>query len=237
MRAGNLDAFSADPGWREAWWWLGAPLVITAFVTAAIIIAPDWYVKYVHPEGYGVLELSHFLVPLMASLMAFSMLFKPYVRRRPLIFAWLLLMALGCFFIAGEEQSWGQHFFYWNTPAYWAELNRQDETNLHNTSSLFNQLPENILLAGVLVGGLVIPLIDLFRPFDRNNAYAIFFPARAIIPAGFLTIAFNTLDMLSKKLKFALFPRTSEVMETFLYLFLLFYMIMLIRRIKAAYAP
>ncbi len=49
------------------------------------------------------------------------------------MFAVTLIGALGSLYIAGEEMSWGQHFFHWNTPEYWAEVNRQQETNLHNT--------------------------------------------------------------------------------------------------------
>ena len=50
-----------------------------------------------------------------------------------------------CLYIAGEEMSWGQHFFHWNTPEYWAEVNRQEETNLHNTYAIFEKTPRSIL--------------------------------------------------------------------------------------------
>ncbi|MEE2526544.1 hypothetical protein V0U79_09210 [Hyphobacterium sp. HN65] len=42
------------------------------------------------------------------------------------------LIALACFFIAGEELSWGQWIFHWSTPDSLAEVNLQNETNLHN---------------------------------------------------------------------------------------------------------
>jgi hypothetical protein len=42
--------------------------------------------------------------------------------------------------------SWGQHFFKWDTPSLFSEINDQNETNIHNTSNLFNQLPRNLLL-------------------------------------------------------------------------------------------
>lgn len=40
--------------------------------------------------------------------------------------------ALGCFFIAGEEMSWGQWLFHWSTPTDLYAGNLQNETNLHN---------------------------------------------------------------------------------------------------------
>jgi hypothetical protein len=41
-------------------------------------------------------------------------------------------------------RSWGQHFFQWKTPEYWAIVDRQEETNLHNTHPAFEQWPRAI---------------------------------------------------------------------------------------------
>ena len=69
---GPYRPFTSDPGWNEAWWWLGIPLLVAAmginttfykvaaFVIGAYQIAPEWYRRYVIPEGYGILEVSHF---------------------------------------------------------------------------------------------------------------------------------------------------------------------------------
>jgi hypothetical protein len=43
-----------------------------------------------------------------------------------------LLFALGCFFIAGEEISWGQRILGLETPEGVAALNHQQEINVHN---------------------------------------------------------------------------------------------------------
>lgn len=47
----------------------------------------------------------------------------------------LLLLAYGIFFLifCGEEISWGQRIFDWQTPAALTAINFQNETNLHNT--------------------------------------------------------------------------------------------------------
>lgn len=56
------------------------------------------------------------------------------------------------FYLAGlvyyffEEISWGQHIFSWQTPEFFSKINHQNETNFHNTSSIFNELPRNLLL-------------------------------------------------------------------------------------------
>ena len=40
--------------------------------------------------------------------------------------------AIVCFFVAGEEISWGQWIFHWQPPEALAAVNLQHETNLHN---------------------------------------------------------------------------------------------------------
>ena len=42
------------------------------------------------------------------------------------------LLALFCFFGAGEELSWGQRIFDFDTPEFFQEHNAQQETGLHN---------------------------------------------------------------------------------------------------------
>lgn len=49
--------------------------------------------------------------------------------------ALLVCLALFHFFFGMEEISWGQRIFGWDTPGFWAEINGNKETNLHN---LFN---------------------------------------------------------------------------------------------------
>ena len=45
---------------------------------------------------------------------------------------WFALLAAAFFICAGEEISWGQRIFGWDTPDAIEELNAQGETNLHN---------------------------------------------------------------------------------------------------------
>ena len=149
-----------------------------------------------------------------------------------MVFAFLCLAALACFYIAGEEMSWGQHIFHWNTPEYWAELNRQDETNLHNTMHLFGKKPRAMLEIGILVGGIILPLLALFYSVIRANRWSLFIPASVILPVSLGAALFKGMDALQKKLEIpSLVQRPSEATESFLYLFLLFYLILFARRI------
>jgi hypothetical protein len=230
---GPYRPFTVDPGWREAWWWLGIPLFVALFSVGTYQLAPHFYLRYVLPEGYGVLEISHFFIPLFGLFIAGSLLLLPFVRARPFVFTVALIAALSCLYIAGEEMSWGQHFFHWNTPEYWAMVNRQEETNLHNTYAIFEKTPRSILEVGIFVGGLLVPLAALFYPWLRACRASLFLPADALVPTALGAFLFKLLDR-AQQLGYVdtILQRPSETIETYLYFFILAYLIVYARRLK-----
>jgi hypothetical protein len=233
-KPGPYRPFSTDPGWNEAWWWLGLPVLLAVYLLVQFRIDPTWYAMWVAPEGYGILEFSQFIIILLALALAVRLLFDPFLRQRPFVFAVTLIAAFCCFYIAGEEMSWGQHFFHWNTPEYWADVNRQEETNLHNTYAIFEKWPRAILQLGVVIGGLLVPLAAAFDPRVRTNRFSLFLPPAALVPAALGTIGFKVLDMLYQRLYVGeLLQRPSEVIENYLYFFILAYLIVFTRRIHA----
>ena len=230
---GPYRPFTSDPGWDEAWWWLGFPILVAIFVIGSYQLAPEWYQRYVIPEGYGVLEFSQFIIALLGVFVAVGLLFRPFVRARPLVFTVALIGALSCFYVAGEEMSWGQHFFHWDTPDYWATVNRQEETNLHNTYSIFEKWPREILELGILVGGLLVPLAAPFVPWLRTNRFSLFLPPASLVPTAIGVVVFKlagTLHQWGYPVELA--HRQSEIVETYLYFFMLAYLIVYARRIR-----
>jgi hypothetical protein len=223
--AGPFHPFSSDPGWESAWWWLGIPLALTIFLIVTYAISPDWYVKWILPEGYGFLELLHFFMPLAGFIIGLRLLMRPYVRSRRLVLTLTILFTLACLYMAGEEQSWGQHFFHWQTPDAWSEFNRQNETNLHNTLQVFDKTPRLLVEIGIVVGGLLIPVLAVFIPSIRSNRYSLFFPAAALIPAALGAVFFKIASFMSNAGLSVFVARPSEAAETFYYLFILLYMI------------
>ena len=101
-----------DPKRDEAWWWMAVPLLMAAIIIGIAQIAPLWYQSYMHPEGYGVLELLHFFVPLAAMFIGIKLLFNTQIRVSRLLTGFVSLATLACLYVAGEEMSWGQHFFH-----------------------------------------------------------------------------------------------------------------------------
>ena len=105
--------------------------------------------------------------------------FRSKQRLYGVVFLMVCLMAI---FIAGEEISWGQRIFGWQTPEALAELNRQGETNLHNTPfSPFEYAPH---LASAY--GMVAYALTRLIPFLRKFAGKVEF----LIPPFFLASVF-----------------------------------------------
>jgi hypothetical protein len=109
---GPFQPFACDPGWGEAWWWLGIPIAIAAFIVGSYAIDADWNRRWVTGES-GVLETAQFIAMVIGFAMAVQLLFTSFVRQRPLVLAVTAVAALACFFIGGEEASWGQHLLFW----------------------------------------------------------------------------------------------------------------------------
>lgn len=225
--------FASDPRGVEAWLWAALPLVLFGLLAGGALYAPDWYLSRLQPEGYGLQELSHFFIPAAAAVVTLLSLRHKWVWTEPTLLAWIVLLALGCFYIAGEEHSWGQHFFNWHTPDYWRALNAQNETNLHNMSDLFGKLPRTFLTAGIVVLGVVYPLCALLWPGLRDrNPIAICMPPLCLLPTALCVIVITSADYFGAMSRLGQ-PgvRLSEMSETFIYLFLLLGAVVLRRRV------
>jgi hypothetical protein len=104
---GPFRPFTSDPGWSEAWWWLGMLAAVAIFVVASFTIDHEWHRHWVTRES-GVLETAQFIFMVMGLALAVQLLFDPFVRRRPLVFAVTLIAALSCLYIGVEEVCFGQ---------------------------------------------------------------------------------------------------------------------------------
>ncbi len=79
------------------------------------------------------------------------------------MFAWAALM----FLFMGEEASWGQWYFHFETPEAIKELNSQGEFNLHNLSQIQDGETawntHRLLSIFMLIVGMLLPGISLFE--------------------------------------------------------------------------
>ncbi len=170
--------------------------------------------------------------------------------------AWVVLLLLGAVYFAGEELSWGQHVFQWATPETWRQLNPQQETNLHNVHSLFDQLPRALLTLAALVGGVMVPLhrrraarrrpapgrlrwLDrLVSERDRDAWPYWLWPTWVCLPVSVAVLVVSPFDGLVESFGAAapdwLYMKGGELKECMLALFILIYVLSLHRRLRAA---
>ncbi len=234
----GATATPRDHAVLSRFWWLWLPVAVVLALFAWPRAFPASYGVWIGGE-LGALELAQVAIPLASLALAGRMLILARVRRRPLLWAWLALAALGSLYIAGEEASWGQHYLGWGTPEGWQSLNDQNETNLHNTSSWLDQKPRTLLELGVIVGGIVIPLAALRWPAIRRARLAIVLPPLLCLPSAVIAEAVRMSGRALGALApgTTLFERASEVQELYFYLFILLYLMVLRRRLRGEAVP
>ena len=110
-----------------------------------------------------------------------------------------ILYLFGVIYYLLEEISWGQHIFNWNTPDFFIEINDQNETNFHNSSGIFNQLPRNLLLIWCSLSFLIVKIINI------KNSYLNFFifPSEKLKLISILILIFFVTDITVDKLNIA----------------------------------
>jgi ABC-type Fe3+-siderophore transport system permease subunit len=153
-------------------------------------------------------------------------------RGKTSLAVWFALIGLGCFFIAGEEISWGQRIFGIETPESVAEVNRQEELSVHNITSIENLFRVGELLVG-FAGSVGAWLAGGLR--ERLSPRA-----RLLVPPVFLSSAFLTL-FLWRAFRFGIYSagkftivEFTEWPELCLALALAVYSFLVWRRIRAS---
>jgi hypothetical protein len=217
-----------------AWLYLWLPIATAVALLFAWHLAPGFYSAYLAGE-IGILEGTHVLIPLISAVYCLRILALSEVRADALVLGWIVLALLGSIYMAGEEASWGQHYAGWLTPENWQALNDQGETNLHNTSSWLDQKPRTLLEIGVIVGGIVIPLLALWRPAIREGRFALFLPPLVCLPVALIAEVGRMWERLHALglWDLVIFYRASEVQELYFSLFILFYLMVFRHRVLA----
>jgi hypothetical protein len=169
------------------WTWLSFGL-LAAIVFARFVLPDDAYQYYVNEREYGIVE---WLTPamLLPGVVCGALALKHW-QRLPNFPArlWILLVTLGALYMAGEEISWGQWIFMWDTPEAMLEINDQHETNLHNTSSWMDQKPRLLLELWALFGALrAWYLAAMGKQDDAGKTAFWFWPTRPLAWTGLLS--------------------------------------------------
>jgi hypothetical protein len=175
------------------WWWLGVPglLLAAQFGTYAADGGGAVYQLLFEDES-GIVENATALLSLAAAVLAALATRYAWRAGRRGLPALLVVFALGCVFYAGEEVSWGQQYFNWQSPEYFIENNVQGETNLHNMAGFKKKTLREIILGGMLLGGVLAVLSLLLRVRWRRNWgwFVWLVPTRVCVATTVVAVAF-----------------------------------------------
>ena len=161
----------------------------------------------------------------------FSLLTLKYRDKMPPKVA-LYFLGLGLFYLvcAGEEISWGQRVFGWETPEKFAEMNEQGETNLHNLENLPIH-PKDVVSWFMKLFGIGLPIIFFYVFKKQDHLLRRCVAPMSLVPLFIFVEVFNKLEKPFDPLAKKLFDRPAsllvrrqheEIMETYWGLCVLF---------------
>ena len=213
-------------------WWLHLPVAVFLLLVLLFQFSTVLFAGWFDGER-GALEIAQFVILLTSTVVGVRLVFHPVTRRTPGLLLWSSLATLGVAYTAGEEISWAQHLVGWGTPHWWADLNDQGETNLHNVSSWLDQKPRALLEVGIVIGGIVLPLLLRAVPRLQQVRAATIVPSLALLPLALLAelarLGERARDFFGSQPEIVYRP--SEVQELFFFWFALIYLIVLYRRV------
>ncbi|MEM8774443.1 MAG: hypothetical protein AAGF53_05380 [Pseudomonadota bacterium] len=153
---------------------LGSIVAILAITIVIAIFGPDFFAHTYAAED-GIVEYATAVFLLIASIVLVRNAISLKSRGMGFAFGLTLFYALLFFLASGEEISWGQRIFGWETGEALLEHNKQGETNFHN---LVIQTPWGELdlvktvFGSVLTTVLLIYLVGLPLLFPRSTFIA-----------------------------------------------------------------
>jgi hypothetical protein len=117
--------------------------------------------------------------------------------REWMIWNFYLIFALGLIFLAGEETSWGQDFYRYQTPSLFQRWNEQGDVTLHNLDGLNGR--NHFLRLAFGVGGLIGLLAwksERFRDLAPPRVLRVWFwliAAKSVLDIFFISSAGETM--------------------------------------------
>lgn len=119
----------------------------------------------------------------------------------------LILYLASILYFFFEEISWGQHVFNWESNSFFKKYNNQGETNFHNISNLFDQVPRALLS---LWCGLSIFVFKFMKNLNIKNDYLLLIlPNKNLKYISYLTLVFIIPDFIIDK--FGFHPGYSDI--------------------------
>lgn len=211
-------------------YWLWIPIVGMVVQIILELSFSGRALSVMHSEN-GPHETLQAIIMMVSFFMALYCFVNSKISKTYLLRFWFGLAAICSFYVAAEEVSYGQHIWDWSTPEFWAGFNDQEETNLHNTSSWFDQKPRLILILGVVVGAIIIPVFKKYNLLKLPANLDMLLPSNKLITIALFVIIPQLIEKIFEIFDIVIFARFSEVQELYIFYFVLLYLILLRNKI------
>jgi len=141
------------------------PVVLFCVYFSIKFIAPSTYLEFIKEDSF--VENAQALFFFLSSIVSFWAA-RRFIKIKLVLHGVLYgILAVGLFFIFGEEISWGQRIFNITTLDYFEKHNFQHETNIHNLNAILPFLEYGYILIGFY--GASAWLFKLLMPQARTK--------------------------------------------------------------------
>lgn len=183
----------------KPWLWLWG---IPVFSMLAIIVASQMSLDVVDAvivSPFGFSENVPTLFIIVGVAYAIAIMRLPNIGK---LKGWMVVYALALVFFAGEDQNWFQYWLGTEVPNYFLVHNKEQETNLHNMSTWFNQKPRLLVEIWVLVACILVPMGWWTWPKKATEKWvpAALWPDKRVVALGIFTLVVGQLRRVFKYL-------------------------------------
>ena len=158
-----------------------APVVLVLLYSFSLAFPPTRSIALATLQEGHLVETLTFIFLLLGSVLGLALAWRVGREHRGevLTIGFYVLFSVGLLFIAMEEVAWGQRLLGFETPPSLKEINRQDETTVHNIGPLQGRTEFMRLAFGL--GGLLGVLASSRQRFQKVGAPVILLPWFLII--------------------------------------------------------
>lgn len=132
-----------------------APFMIALAGAATALGGKDLYKWFTGEDGFA--ETMQVIFYALALVFCVFVIVNLLRGNRRALAGLYMVVAFGLVFMLGEELSWGQRIVGWDTPDAMREINKQEETNLHNIYGVGSTFKWLQLVVGAY--GTLLPLL------------------------------------------------------------------------------
>jgi hypothetical protein len=131
------------------------PFIVAGLGASTALLGKPTYKWFTSEDGFSeTLQVIFYSLSLIMALIA---AFRFWKSGEKLIGVLYLGLSGALIFMVGEETSWGQRIFGWQTSDSFAAINKQEETNLHNVYGVGSTFKWVQMLVGAY--GTIFPLL------------------------------------------------------------------------------